>query len=160
MNGMSRIAGRLTAVGLGLFVLGCGVTLYHGVHMVMHPPELHITALPFVVLGISLVVDGVVLWKAVKVVNEKRGDVGFIKFLRGSSDPTLAAVLLEAPRRHRVIDDAHELAEPDLGIADDVGSIVLARVDDRGVVRERVTQRDRLAIDLRIVDGKADQIRE
>ncbi|MFT5051437.1 MAG: zinc transporter 9 [Chlamydiales bacterium] len=80
---------------VGIFVLGCGVTLYHGVHSLLHPPELHITALPFVVLGISLVVDGYVLRKAVHVVNERRGDEGFLRFLRTSSDPTLAAVLLE-----------------------------------------------------------------
>jgi len=80
---------------VGIFVLGCGVTLYHGVHSILHPPELQITALPFVVLGISLVVDGFVLWKAAQVVNERRGSEGFFRFLGTSSDPTLAAVLLE-----------------------------------------------------------------
>lgn len=80
---------------VGIFVLGCGFTLYHGIHSLLHPPELHITALPFVVLGISLVVDGLVLWKAIKVVNGKRGDVGFFAYLKKTSDPTLAAVLLE-----------------------------------------------------------------
>jgi len=46
---------------VGIFVLGCGVTLYHGVHTLLDPPEL---------------------------------SYGWL-ILRSSSDPTVAAVLLE-----------------------------------------------------------------
>ncbi|MEE8467163.1 MAG: cation diffusion facilitator family transporter, partial [Planctomycetota bacterium] len=80
---------------VGIFVLGCGVTVYHGVHTLLHPPQLTIGWMVYAVLGLSLVVDGLVLWKAVGVVRAQQGERGFFEHLRRSSDPTLAAVLLE-----------------------------------------------------------------
>lgn len=80
---------------VGIFVLGCGVTVYHGVHSLLHPPELSVSWVSFVVLGISLVVDGVVLTAAVREVNSRKGDQPFWQFVRSSSDPTLLAVLFE-----------------------------------------------------------------
>ncbi|MCA9001441.1 MAG: cation diffusion facilitator family transporter, partial [Planctomycetes bacterium] len=79
----------------GIFVLGCGVTLYHAVHMLMHPEPPHTGWIDFAVLGVSLVVEGGVLLRALAVVNRQRGQVPLLAYLRKSSDPTLAAVLLE-----------------------------------------------------------------
>ncbi len=80
---------------VGIFVLGCGVTLYHGVEMLMHPPELDIRWYVFAVLAVSLVVDGFVMAKAIEAVHQVRGERSFMQYLRGSTDPTVAAVLLE-----------------------------------------------------------------
>ncbi|MCP3918212.1 MAG: cation diffusion facilitator family transporter [bacterium] len=80
---------------IGIFLLGCGVTLYHGVHATLHPPELSYHWSIFAVLGIALLVDGFVLWKAAQIVLQNKGDKSFIEYVRESSDPTLAAVLLE-----------------------------------------------------------------
>jgi len=80
---------------VGIFVLGCGVTLYHGVHAALHPADLHLDGLVFAVLGISLVVDGWVLKKALDAIRPHRGDRGLVEYLRTSSDPTAAAVVLE-----------------------------------------------------------------
>ncbi len=79
----------------GIFVLGCGVTMYHGVHMLLHPTQPHTGWIDFAVLGLSFVVEGAVLLKALSVVKKERGDVPLMKYLKNSSDPTLAAVLLE-----------------------------------------------------------------
>lgn len=80
---------------IGIFVLGCGFTLYHGVHMLMdkHVPEPG--WIDFTVLAISFVIDFLILYKAIKIVNQKRGDQPFFAYLRSSSDPTLLAVLAE-----------------------------------------------------------------
>lgn len=80
---------------MGIFVLGCGVTVYHGVHSLMHPPELSLSWVTFVVLGISILVDGYVLRTAVKEVNRLRKGKSFSSFVRSSTDPTLIAVLFE-----------------------------------------------------------------
>jgi zinc transporter 9 len=80
---------------VGIFVLGCGVTLYHGVHTLLHPPELTFSWVIWVVLAISLVVDGVVLRKAWQAVREQAGDTPVRTFLGTTSDPTPVAVLLE-----------------------------------------------------------------
>lgn len=80
---------------VGIFVLGCGVTLYHGVHMLLEPGELHLSWHLFAVLGLSLVVDGFVLYKAIAAVHSERGKRGFFEHVKHSGDPTVAAVLLE-----------------------------------------------------------------
>jgi zinc transporter 9 len=80
---------------VGIFVLGCGVTVYHGIDTLIHPHELDIRWWLFVVLAISFVMNGWVLWKAIDAINKIRGDQSFMRFLRTTSDPTIAAVLLE-----------------------------------------------------------------
>ncbi|WP_428266962.1 cation diffusion facilitator family transporter [Haliangium sp.] len=80
---------------VGIFVLGCGVTVYHGVHALLHPSQPDINWVIFVVLGVSLVVDGAVFLSAIREVYGLKGDKSFWKFVRESSDPTLLAVLFE-----------------------------------------------------------------
>lgn len=80
---------------VGIFILGAGVTVYHGVHSLLHPGELHVGALDYAVLGLALVIEGYVLSKAIGVANQQRGNTPMLTFLRESSDPTLAAILLE-----------------------------------------------------------------
>ncbi|MCB9794896.1 MAG: cation diffusion facilitator family transporter [Alphaproteobacteria bacterium] len=80
---------------VGIFVLGCGVTLYHGVLNLLHPHELHITWMPFAVLAISGLVEGSVLVVAIRSVWAKKGQRGFVDYLRQETDPTVLAVLFE-----------------------------------------------------------------
>lgn len=80
---------------VGIFVLGCGVTVYHGIHTIIDPQPVEIHWWLFAVLGVSFVMDGFVLLKAVAAINRARQGVPFVKFLRTTSDPTIAAVLLE-----------------------------------------------------------------
>ena len=80
---------------VGIFVLGCGVTLYHAVHSFLHPEPIEASWIPFVVLGIAFLVDGMVLGAALRAVWKKKGNMSLFGFLRTTSDPTIAAVLLE-----------------------------------------------------------------
>ncbi len=80
---------------VGIFVFGCGVTMYHGIHSLLHPPDIALSWITFAVLGVALVVDGWVLSTAVREVNNKRDGKKFWQFVRQSSDPTLLAVLFE-----------------------------------------------------------------
>jgi zinc transporter 9 len=80
---------------VGIFVLGCGVTVYHGVSTLIDPHELVIAWWLFLILGISFIMNGYVLFMAVRAVNKVRGDKSFLQFMRTTSDPTIAAVLLE-----------------------------------------------------------------
>jgi solute carrier family 30 (zinc transporter), member 9 len=79
----------------GIFVLGFGVTVYHGIHSLMHPKLPDIKWWLFVILGISFVLNGWVLYKAVAAINKMRGKQSFKDFLKTTNDPTIAAVLLE-----------------------------------------------------------------
>lgn len=80
---------------VGIFVLGCGVTLYHGVHTLQHPTQVEDFLLPFAVLGIALIIDGVVFVAAIRAVWKQKGDKSFVSYLRTTSDPTILAVLME-----------------------------------------------------------------
>ena len=80
---------------MGIFVLGCGVTLYHGIHTLLHPPELTISWWIFAVLGISFVVDGFVFFLALKAVKAQMGGRPVGVFLESITDPTAVSVLLE-----------------------------------------------------------------
>ena len=80
---------------VGIFVLGCGVTVYHGIHTLLHPPTLKFSWLTIVVLAIALLVDGAVFFAAAREVNRKKGERTFFQYVRTSTDPTLIAVLFE-----------------------------------------------------------------
>jgi zinc transporter 9 len=81
--------------GVGIFFLGCGVTIYHGVHNLLHPRQLADLGLALLVLIVSLVVEGVVLVIALKTVARNAGDRPFFSYLRYEADPTTAAVVME-----------------------------------------------------------------
>ncbi len=80
---------------VGIFVLGCGVTVYHGIHSLLDPPELEASWIPFAILGISLLVEGYVLTAAARVIWAKKGERSLWNYLQTTTDPTAAAVLLE-----------------------------------------------------------------
>lgn len=80
---------------MGIFVLGCGVTVYHGVHTLTHPPEQTFGPMLFIVLGVSFAVDGFVMWQTTVAIHREKGEKSMGSYLSSSSDPTIAAVLLE-----------------------------------------------------------------
>jgi len=80
---------------VGIFVLGCGVTVYHGVHNLFQPPDLHLNWVVFGVLATSLLLDGAVLLRAVDAVSASKGDKSFWQHIRTTPDPTVLAVLFE-----------------------------------------------------------------
>ncbi len=81
---------------VGIFFLGCGVTVHHGITALLHPHsyEGSVTVL-VVVLVFSLVIEGGALLLAIKAIRHEAGDVPLLKYLKESSDPMAAAVMLE-----------------------------------------------------------------
>ena len=80
---------------VGIFVLGCGVTVYHGISTLIKPHPLQIAWWLFLILGISFCVSSYVLWMAIKAINQQRGEQSFMQFVKTTNDPTVTAVLLE-----------------------------------------------------------------
>lgn len=82
---------------LGIFFLGCGVTVAHGIESIAHPPEhLETGTLTWVVLGISFLLDGWALQGAVQQLREERPEgMPWGEYRRRIKDPMLLAVLLE-----------------------------------------------------------------
>jgi zinc transporter 9 len=80
---------------VGIFFLGCGVTIYHGVSSLLHPHE--VTGLGWavgVLIG-ALAIEGFVLAIAARGLMRLRGDIPFWTYVRERADPSAVAVLLE-----------------------------------------------------------------
>jgi zinc transporter 9 len=80
---------------VGIFFLGCGVTIYHGVSTLLHPHE--VTGLGWavgVLIG-ALLVEGYVLYIATMGLWRLRGEIPFWTYLRERADPSAVAVVLE-----------------------------------------------------------------
>lgn len=80
---------------VGIFFLGCGVTIYHGIHSLSDPQPVVGFWWAIAVLVVSLIVDGAVFWVAWRELRKAAGDRPFYKYLRHEADPSAVAVLLE-----------------------------------------------------------------
>lgn len=81
---------------VGIFFLGCGVTVYHGIEGLLHPPEeLGDLTWAIVVLVFSLLVEGSIFVLALRGLQREAAGRPFFAFLQTEADPSAAAVLLE-----------------------------------------------------------------
>ncbi|MEE2643137.1 MAG: cation diffusion facilitator family transporter [Planctomycetota bacterium] len=82
---------------VGIFFLGCGVTMYHGIASLLdsHHHELDHVGWAVGVLIFSLVLEGWVLYVAVQAVLKESRGKPFFQYLRKEADPATAAVVLE-----------------------------------------------------------------
>jgi zinc transporter 9 len=79
----------------GIFFVGCGVTIYHGIHQLLEPAMPTLSAVTFAVLGVSFLIEGGVLLFAVRSIARQRGALPFFRYVREGADPASVAVLLE-----------------------------------------------------------------
>jgi cation diffusion facilitator family transporter len=83
-------------VSLFLFFLGGVFAVYEGIHKLTSPAEeAGSQVVPMVVLGVSLVMEGMSFRVAFREFNKSRGKKGFVAALFDSRDPTIPVVLLE-----------------------------------------------------------------
>lgn len=92
-GGERFVFGILSAAGI--FFIGCGITVYHGIDSLFHPHPPQLTILTFGVLGVSLLIEGTVLLLAIRSVNQARGEMSFFPYVRERADPATVAILLE-----------------------------------------------------------------
>lgn len=82
-------------VGILIFALGGGMSLYEGITHIQHPEPLKDPKWNYIVLGVSMFFEGGSLIIAVKKFNELKGKGTFWSELRASKDPSLFAVIYE-----------------------------------------------------------------
>ncbi|MBL0216939.1 MAG: cation diffusion facilitator family transporter [Myxococcales bacterium] len=92
-GGERFVFGILSAAGI--FFIGCGITIYHGIHSLFAPSTPQLTASTFVVLGVSGLIEGSVLALAVRAILAERGNIAFLRYVRERADPATVAILLE-----------------------------------------------------------------
>lgn len=78
-------------------ILGAIYTIYHGVHILMHPTTdpILLNYSSFIILGISGVLEAWILFVAMKSVLKQKGEKPFLQYLKESDDPGLIAILFE-----------------------------------------------------------------
>lgn len=82
-------------VGILIFALGGGMSIYEGITHIQHPEPLKDPKWNYIVLVFSMVFEGASLFIAVRKFNEQRGVGSFWGELRASKDPSLFAVIYE-----------------------------------------------------------------
>lgn len=78
----------------GIFFIGCGITVYHGVMSLWHPAELHFKAIAVYILILSFVIESFTLWLAAKDIKKHFPNTKLGKIFR-EADPTTLAVIYE-----------------------------------------------------------------
>ncbi len=84
-------------VAILLFSLGAGAAIYEGIEKIRFPHEIQDAYVLYIVLGVSIVLEGISSWKAI---SELKTDpvartLGLFAALKSSKDPTLFAIVLE-----------------------------------------------------------------
>ncbi|VVC40685.1 Putative DNA-binding domain,Cation efflux protein,XPA C- terminal [Cinara cedri] len=83
--------------GVGIFCIGSGLSIYHGVTGLIHAEPLDSLYWGYVVLGISFVSEGATLGVAINniVKCSKEAKISFLQYVLRGHDPTVNVVLLE-----------------------------------------------------------------
>ncbi|HEY9009952.1 MAG TPA: cation diffusion facilitator family transporter [Devosia sp.] len=82
-------------VALLIFALGAGVSLYEGVIHILDPEPIENPTVNYIVLGLSVVFEGVSWWVAFKEFGKEKGRLGYVAAIKRSKDPTTFTVLVE-----------------------------------------------------------------
>ncbi|WP_349779104.1 cation diffusion facilitator family transporter [Xanthomonas sp. WHRI 7065] len=82
-------------VALLVFAMGAGVSLYEGIVHLRNPEPAKSHLLAYIVLGVSIVFEGISWVVALREFRAKKGRMGYFQAFRQSKDPSTFTVLLE-----------------------------------------------------------------
>ncbi len=82
-------------VAILIFAVGSGVSIYEGIHHVLHPAEIENPMVNYVVLGLALVFEGGAWFFAFKEFGKVKGKRGYIEAVQRGKDPSMFVVLFE-----------------------------------------------------------------
>ncbi|MCI5060002.1 MAG: cation diffusion facilitator family transporter [Alphaproteobacteria bacterium] len=82
-------------VAILIFAVGAGISIYEGVHHILHPSEISNPIINYIVLGLAMIFEGGALYFAIVEFNKARGNKRSIDAVLHGKDPTLFVVLFE-----------------------------------------------------------------
>ena len=82
-------------VAISVFGIGGGMSAYEGIRHLLHPSPVENAWPSYIVLAISVLVEGSSFLVAMRQLNSARGKMGIAKFIRTSKDPSLFTVVFE-----------------------------------------------------------------
>ncbi|XP_071951547.1 proton-coupled zinc antiporter SLC30A9, mitochondrial-like isoform X2 [Antedon mediterranea] len=83
--------------GVGIFCVGAGLSIYHGIQGLINPQEMESLLWSFCILGGSFLSEGATLMAAISHIKgqAKKKQIGFMNYVLQSKDPSVNVVLLE-----------------------------------------------------------------
>ncbi|MAZ76801.1 MAG: cation transporter [Micavibrio sp.] len=82
-------------VAILIFAVGAGISIYEGIHHILHPAEIGNPMINYIVLGLAMVFEGGALFFAVTEFGKAKGKMKTLEAVRHGKDPTLFVVLFE-----------------------------------------------------------------
>lgn len=82
-------------VAIMIFAVGAGISIYEGVHHLLHPEPLSRPMVNYIVLVVAMIFEAGAWYVAWRGFNEARGDQGYVEAVRRGKDPILFVVLFE-----------------------------------------------------------------
>ena len=82
-------------VAILIFAVGAGVSIYEGIHHILHPEPIKSIFINYIVLGLAIVFEGFALAVALREFNKEKGDQSYLDAVKQGKDPTLFVVIFE-----------------------------------------------------------------
>jgi len=82
-------------VAILIFAVGAGVSLYEGVHHILHPQPIENVLINYIVLGFALFFEGAAWFFALGEFSRAKGKWGYIEAVHRGKDPSMFVVLFE-----------------------------------------------------------------
>ena len=82
-------------VAITIFTIGAGVSLYKGVHHILHPVPIVNPTLNYIVLGCAFVFEGGAWYFALTEFTKAKGKWGYFEAVQRGKDPSMFVVLFE-----------------------------------------------------------------
>ncbi len=82
-------------VAIMIFAVGSGVSIYEGIHNLLHPEQIKNPLVNYIVIGLAFLFEGTSWTYALINFNKERGQRGFIEAAHRAKDPTTFIVLFE-----------------------------------------------------------------
>ncbi len=82
-------------VAILIFSVGAGISIYEGIHHLIHPKEIMNPYINYIVLGLSMVFESGSCYVAMKEFSRAKGDLGYFEAVHQGKDPAMFVVLFE-----------------------------------------------------------------
>lgn len=82
-------------VAILIFAVGAGISIYEGIHHLLHPKPVTSPLINYIVLGAAMVFEGVAWTMAFREFRRVKGQFGYFEAVARGKDPTLFVVLFE-----------------------------------------------------------------
>lgn len=82
-------------VAILIFALGGGISVYEGIHHILHPQPPANPMVNYVVLGLAIIFEGAAWLFALREFRHEKGENGYIRAINQTKDPSVLVVLFE-----------------------------------------------------------------